>query len=91
MRPLLLAAALAVASIPAHAAMPPSTYDGPIQGRVVAQFNHMKDSFGTGNYVAPWAKLVPGQYINPTSGAVEGAPSCPPGPMQRWGRPFCGW
>lgn len=67
-----------------HAQMPPSTYDGPVGQRIVAQFNNTVTSIQTGNYVAPWANLAPGQYINPTSGKVEGTPIC-----GRWGRPFC--
>lgn len=85
---LILTAAL-LAAAPASAAMPPETYAGPIQDRIVAQVRNTVASIREDNYVAPWSRLVPGQYINPTSGAVEGAPSCAPGPMQRWGKPFC--
>lgn len=77
MRVLIIAAALAVAALPASAAMPPETYTGPLGSRLAAQWNNMTSSVGSGGYVAPWAKLKPGQYVNPTSGKVEGAPNGP--------------
>lgn len=89
MKTLLLAATLVALSVPASAAMPPETYAGPQWDRIVAQARNTVASVKADNYVAPWSRLVPGQYINPTSGAVEGVPSCPPGPMQKFGKPFC--
>ena len=88
MKTLLIAAGLVLASN-AHAAMPPETYAGSQWDRIVAQARNTVASVKADNYVAPWSRLVPGQYINPTTGAVEGAPSCPPGPMQKFGKPFC--
>jgi len=77
MRILTIVAALAVAALPASAALPPETYAGPLGSRLAAQWNIMTSSFGDGSYVAPWAALKPGQYRNPTSGKVEGAPTGP--------------
>ena len=74
------------ATPPAHAAMPPSTYDGPLTDRLVAEFKGTVKSFQTGDYVAPWANLSPGQYVNPTTGAIEGAALC-----GKYGHPFCDW
>lgn len=88
MKALLILAGLALASN-ANAALPPETYAGPIQDRIVAQARNVVASVKGDNYVAPWSRLLPGEYINPTSGAVEGAPSCAPGPMQKFGKPFC--
>lgn len=88
MKALLIAAGLVLASN-ANAAMPPETYAGSQWDRIAAQARNTVASVKADNYVAPWSKLVPGQYINPTSGVVEGAPSCAPGPMQRYGKPFC--
>lgn len=80
MKTLAVLAALAAASLPASAAMPPETYAGPLGTRLAAQWNVMTSSFSDGLYVAPWAKLKPGQYRNPTSGNVEGVPN---GPLSR--------
>jgi len=77
MKALILATVLALSALPAFAGMPPETYAGSIGTRLAAQWNVMTSSFGDGNYVAPWAKLRPGQYRNPTSGNVEGAPTGP--------------
>lgn len=73
----LVATGLALAFLavgPARAQMPPATYQGPIGERLKAEASCLVTSFGDGGYVAPWAKLRPGQYRNPTTCAVEGAP-----------------
>lgn len=80
MKTILIAGALALGlfSAAAHAAMPPDTYAGPIQDRVVAQakctFNHLD----AGHVVLPaflgLGGLRAGQYVNPTTCKVEGAP-----------------
>lgn len=56
----------------AQAQMPPATFDGPVGERILAQLKGTVDSVRTGTYVAPWASLKAGQYVNPTTGAVEG-------------------
>lgn len=93
MKSILFAGAMALGlfatTTASHAALPPAAYDGPIGARIAAQWNNMVGSVKADTYVAPWSTLVPGQYINPTTGAVEGAPSCPAGPRQKWGKPFC--
>jgi len=83
--PLVLAflTVMVMALNPARAAMSPETYTAP--DRIGAGFQSFFTSFRSGSYVAPWAGLAPGQYVNPSTGMVEGAPLC-----GRWGHPLCG-
>jgi hypothetical protein len=81
MKPLILTAILAIASIPASAAMPPDTYAGPIQDRIVAQARCTFSNLDAGHVVLPQflglGGLRAGQYVNPTTCKVEGAPTGP--------------
>lgn len=82
MRNVLLAAAL-LAPLPAAAQMPPSTYAGPLGDRIVSGFLTLAASFQDVPSLIVLPDLVPathlraGQYLNPTTGTVEGRPYGP--------------
>lgn len=82
MRKLFLAAAMVAISLPATAQMPASTYDGPLGDRIMAGFRCVGTSIKDGGVTLPKSfgaagALLPGQYRNPTTCAVEGVPSGP--------------
>lgn len=83
MKTILLAGALALGlSAPASAAMPPETYAGPIQDRLMAQARCTFGNLDAGHTVLPRflgvsGALVAGQYVNPTTCKVEGAAAGP--------------
>lgn len=79
MKHLLILAALAIAP-QAHAS---------IGSDIIAGFKVTATSIRTNHMVAPWSDMVPGQYLDMVTGETKGAPSCPPGPMQKYGKPFC--
>lgn len=77
--------AIAVALLPwacsAMASMPPDTYAGPVTDRVVAQARCTFGNLDAGHVVLPQflglGGLRAGQYVNPTTCKVEGAPTGP--------------
>jgi hypothetical protein len=81
MKSLIIAAGLLI-SAPAFAQMPPATYDGPLGDRLMAGFRCVGTSVKDGGVTLPKSfgvagALLPGQYRNPTTCAIEGAPSGP--------------
>ena len=82
MRKLILAAAMVALSFPTAAQLPPSTYEGPLGERIMAGFRCVGTSIKDGGVTLPKSlgvagALLPGQYRNPVTCAIEGAPSGP--------------
>lgn len=81
MKSLLVCLSIAVlAPLSAHAG---------VGDNILASFRVTASSISNNHMVAPWSDMVPGQWLDPTSGALGGAPSCASGSMQKFGKPFC--
>ena len=76
------ALALGLSTTAANAAMPPETYAGPLGARIATQARCTFGNLDAGHTVLPRflgvsGALVAGQYVNPTTCKVEGAPAGP--------------
>jgi len=76
-----IAFGLVLAASQAHAAMSPETYAGPLGDRIVAQakctFGHLDAQHVVLPQFLGLGGLKAGQYVNPTTCKVEGAPAGP--------------
>lgn len=82
MKTILFAGALALGlSTGANAAMPPETYAGSVWDRITAQAKCTFGNLDAQHVVLPQflglGGLKAGQYVNPTTCKVEGAPAGP--------------